>query len=634
MILSCNNISKSFGTDVIIKSCSFNIEDHEKAAIVGINGAGKSTLLKIITGIEPADTGLVTLAKDKTLGYLSQQQNLNSDNTIYDELLSVKHYILDMEAQLRSIENQMKSADDTALETLMKKYSDLNHEFELNNGYAYKSEITGVLKGLGFAEEDFTLNVNTLSGGQKTRVALGRLLLSKPDIILLDEPTNHLDMESISWLENYLLNYSGAVLIVAHDRYFLDKIVSKIIELDNGNATVFSGNYTDYASKKAILRNMQLKEYLNQQREIKHQEEVITKLKQFNREKSIKRAESREKMLNKMEFVDKPEILNDKMDIKLEPNVISGNDVLTVDNLTKGFDGTVLFDNICFQIKRGERVALIGSNGTGKTTILKLINGIIPADSGSIYLGAKVNIGYYDQEHHVLDPDKTIFDEIRDAYPDLNNTQIRNTLAAFLFTNEDVFKYIKDLSGGERGRVSLAKLMLSNANFLILDEPTNHLDITSKEILENALNSYTGTVLFVSHDRYFINSTATRIIELANKTVVNYIGNYDYYLEKKDILGAKPITNNTSKSSSSAISKLNWQEEKVKQAQQKKIKNEIKRTEERMALIEAEIEELDNMYADPAISSDTAKLMEIHTRKEALSKELDELYDKWGELTL
>lgn len=634
MILSCNNISKSFGTDVIIKSCSFNIEDHEKAAIVGINGAGKSTLLKIITGIEPADTGLVTLAKDKTLGYLSQQQNLNSDNTIYDELLSVKQYILDMEAQLRSIENQMKSADDTALETLMKKYSDLNHEFELNNGYAYKSEITGVLKGLGFAEEDFTLNVNTLSGGQKTRVALGRLLLSKPDIILLDEPTNHLDMESISWLENYLLNYSGAVLIVAHDRYFLDKIVSKIIELDNGNATVFSGNYTDYASKKAILRNMQLKEYLNQQREIKHQEEAITKLKQFNREKSIKRAESREKMLNKMEFVDKPEILNDKMDIKLEPNVISGNDVLTVDNLTKGFDGTVLFDNICFQIKRGERVALIGSNGTGKTTILKLINGIIPADSGSIYLGAKVNIGYYDQEHHVLDPDKTIFDEIRDAYPDLNNTQIRNTLAAFLFTNEDVFKYIKDLSGGERGRVSLAKLMLSNANFLILDEPTNHLDITSKEILENALNSYTGTVLFVSHDRYFINSTATRIIELANKTVVNYIGNYDYYLEKKDILGAKPITNNISKSSSSAISKLNWQEEKVKQAQQKKIKNEIKRTEERMALIEAEIEELDNMYADPAISSDTAKLMEIHTRKEALSKELDELYDKWGELTL
>lgn len=576
MILSCNNISKSFGTDVIIKSCSFNIEDHEKAAIVGINGAGKSTLLKIITGIEPADTGLVTLAKDKTLGYLAQQQNLGSDNTIYDELLSVKQYILDMEKELRSIEKRMNTADGDELENLMKKYSDLNHRFEMENGYAYKSEITGVLKGLGFSEEDFTLNVNTLSGGQKTRVALGRLLLAKPDIILLDEPTNHLDMESIRWLENYLLNYNGAVLIVAHDRYFLDKIVSKIIELDNGVATVFSGNYTDYAAKKAILRNMKLKEYLNQQREIKHQEDVITKLKQFNREKSIKRAESREKMLDKIEIVDKPQELNDKMNIKLEPNVVSGNDVLTISGLSKSFDDVTLFDNIDIEIKRGERVALIGNNGTGKTTILKLINGIIEPDSGSIYLGAKVNIGYYDQEHHVLDPDKTIFDEIRDAYPDLNNTQIRNTLAAFLFTNEDVFKYIRDLSGGEKGRVSLAKLMLSNANFLILDEPTNHLDIVSKEILENALNNYTGTVLFVSHDRYFINAAATRIIELSNKTVVNYIGNYDYYLEKRDILSAKPINTVSSAdiehAKKAADSKASWQEEKVKQAQLKKIK--------------------------------------------------------------
>ena len=637
MILSCNNISKSFGTDVIIKSCSFNIEDHEKAAIVGINGAGKSTLLKIITGIEPADTGLVTLAKDKTLGYLAQQQNLGSDNTIYDELLSVKQYILDMEKELRSIEKRMNTADGDELENLMKKYSDLNHRFEMENGYAYKSVITGVLKGLGFSEEDFTLNVNTLSGGQKTRVALGRLLLAKPDIILLDEPTNHLDMESIRWLENYLLNYNGAVLIVAHDRYFLDKIVSKIIELDNGVATVFSGNYTDYAAKKAILRNMKLKEYLNQQREIKHQEDVITKLKQFNREKSIKRAESREKMLDKIEIIDKPQELNDKMNIKLEPNVVSGNDVLTISGLSKSFDDVTLFDNIDIEIKRGERVALIGNNGTGKTTILKLINGIIEPDSGSIYLGAKVNIGYYDQEHHVLDPDKTIFDEIRDAYPDLNNTQIRNTLAAFLFTNEDVFKYIRDLSGGEKGRVSLAKLMLSNANFLILDEPTNHLDIVSKEILENALNNYTGTVLFVSHDRYFINAAATRIIELSNKTVVNYIGNYDYYLEKRDILSAKPINTVSSAdiehAKKAADSKASWQEEKVKQAQLKKIKNELKRTEERIANIEERIDKLDNMYADPAISSDTAKLMEIHTEKEELSKELDKLYDRWGELT-
>ena len=635
MILSCNNISKSFGTDIIIKSCSFNIEDHEKAAIVGINGAGKSTLLKIITGEEPADTGIVTLAKDKTLGYLAQQQDLQSDRSIYDELLSVKQYILDMESELRRIEAAMNSASGDELEALMNRYTNLNHEFEMNNGYAYKSEITGVLKGLGFTEEDFSLHVNTLSGGQKTRVSLGKLLLSKPDIIMLDEPTNHLDMESISWLENYLLNYNGAVLIVAHDRYFLDKIVSKIIEIDNGDCTVFSGNYTDYASKKAILRNMKLKEYLNQQRDIKHQEEVIAKLKQFNREKSIKRAESREKMLDKMEVVDKPVELNAKMNIQLEPSVVSGNDVLTVTDLTKSFDGNTLFNNINFDIKRGERVALIGNNGTGKTTILKLINGIIQPDSGSIYLGAKVAIGYYDQEHHVLDPDKTLFQEIQDAYPDLNNTQIRNTLAAFLFTDDDVFKYIRDLSGGERGRVSLAKLMLSNANLLILDEPTNHLDIVSKEILENALNSYTGTVLYVSHDRYFINATATRIIELTNQNIVNYIGNYDYYLEKRDILTTKTFPATTGSSSADTAvkdSKISWQQSREEQNRLKKRKNEIKRTEERISVVEKRLSAIDAEYSDPSIGSNTARLMELHNESAGLQKELDELYEHWDSL--
>ncbi len=635
MILSCNNISKSFGTDIIIKSCSFNIEDHEKAAIVGINGAGKSTLLKIITGEEPADTGIVTLAKDKTLGYLAQQQDLQSDRSIYDELLSVKQYILDMESELRRIEAAMNSASGDELEALMNRYTNLNHEFEMNNGYAYKSEITGVLKGLGFTEEDFSLHVNTLSGGQKTRVSLGKLLLSKPDIIMLDEPTNHLDMESISWLENYLLNYNGAVLIVAHDRYFLDKIVSKIIEIDNGDCTVFSGNYTDYASKKAILRNMKLKEYLNQQRDIKHQEAVIAKLKQFNREKSIKRAESREKMLDKMEVVDKPVELNAKMNIQLEPSVVSGNDVLTVTDLTKSFDGNTLFNNINFDIKRGERVALIGNNGTGKTTILKLINGIIQPDSGSIYLGAKVAIGYYDQEHHVLDPDKTLFQEIQDAYPDLNNTQIRNTLAAFLFTDDDVFKYIRDLSGGERGRVSLAKLMLSNANLLILDEPTNHLDIVSKEILENALNSYTGTVLYVSHDRYFINATATRIIELTNQNIVNYIGNYDYYLEKRDILTTKTFPATTGSSSADTAvkdSKISWQQSREEQNRLKKRKNEIKRTEERISVVEERLAAIDAEYSDPSIGSNTARLMELHNESAGLQKELDELYEHWDSL--
>ncbi|MFR7569459.1 MAG: ribosomal protection-like ABC-F family protein [Lachnospira sp.] len=643
MILSCNNITKTFGTDTILSDCSFHIEEREKAAIVGPNGAGKSTLLKIIMGRLPADDGTVTISKDKTLGYLAQHQNLSSDGTIYDELLSVKKDIIALEEKIRETEQQMKNATGEQLDTLLDQYTKMNHQFELENGYAYQSEIVGVLKGLGFTEDDFSLPVNTLSGGQKTRVALGKLLLSKPDIILLDEPTNHLDMESIRWLENYLLGYNGSVIIVAHDRYFLDRIVTKIIEIENTHMTVFSGNYTAYADKKKILRNMQLKEYLNQQREIKHQQEVITKLKQFNREKSIKRAESREKMLDKLEVVDKPAEINDKMNIELNPSVISGNDVLSVSHLSKAFDDNTLFTDISFDIKRGERVALIGNNGTGKTTILKIINDILPADSGEIKLGSKVTIGYYDQEHHVLDPDKTLFDELQDAYPDLNNTQIRNTLAAFLFTNDDVFKYIRDLSGGERGRVSLAKLMLSNANFLILDEPTNHLDMVSKEILENALNSYTGTVLYVSHDRYFINTTATRIIELVGQTTVNYIGNYDYYIEKKDALTAAALAGKPADSSSAVSAaqknaqkesaKADWKQSKEEQALLKKKKNELKKTEERITVIEDRLKAIEEESALPEVCTDTARLLELHKESTKLSEELDTLYEKWEELS-
>ena len=643
MILSCNNITKTFGTDAILSDCSFHIEEREKAAIVGPNGAGKSTLLKIIMGRLPADDGTVTISKDKTLGYLAQHQNLSSDGTIYDELLSVKKDIIALEEKIREPEQQLKNATGEQLDTLLDQYTKMNHQFELENGYAYQSEIVGVLKGLGFTEDDFSLPVNTLSGGQKTRVALGKLLLSKPDIILLDEPTNHLDMESIRWLENYLLGYNGSVIIVAHDRYFLDRIVTKIIEIENTHVTVFSGNYTAYADKKKILRNMQLKEYLNQQREIKHQQEVITKLKQFNREKSIKRAESREKMLDKLEVVDKPAEINDKMNIELNPSVISGNDVLSVSHLSKAFDDNTLFTDISFDIKRGERVALIGNNGTGKTTILKIINDILPADSGEIKLGSKVTIGYYDQEHHVLDPDKTLFDELQDAYPDLNNTQIRNTLAAFLFTNDDVFKYIRDLSGGERGRVSLAKLMLSNANFLILDEPTNHLDMVSKEILENALNSYTGTVLYVSHDRYFINTTATRIIELVGQTTVNYIGNYDYYIEKKDALTAAALAGKPADSSSAVSAaqknaqkesaKADWKQSKEEQALLKKKKNELKKTEERITVIEDRLKAIEEESALPEVCTDTARLLELHKESTKLSEELDTLYEKWEELS-
>ncbi len=655
MILSCSHIEKAFGTDQIIKDCSFHIEEREKAAIIGINGAGKSTLLKIIVGEIPADSGTVTISKDTTLGYLAQHQSLNSDNTILEEVMTTKQNIIDMETELRSIENAMNSVEGEALESLLNKYSRLNHEFEMQNGYAYKSEVIGVLKGLGFGEEDFPLPVNTLSGGQKTRIALSKLLLTKPDIILLDEPTNHLDMESIAWLENYLSGYNGSVVIVAHDRYFLDKIVTKIIEIDNADVTVFSGDYTDYAAKKAVIRNMKLKEYLNQQRDIQHQEAVIAKLKQFNREKSIKRAESREKMLNKIERVEKPVELNDKMNITLEPNIVSGNDVLTVSGLTKAFDGNTLFSDISFEIKRGERVALIGSNGTGKTTILKLINGLISAESGTISLGTNVTIGYYDQEHHVLNPDKTLFDELQDTYPDLNNTQIRNTLAAFLFTGDDVFKLVRELSGGERGRVSLAKLMLSNANFLILDEPTNHLDIVSKEILENALNNYTGTVLYVSHDRYFINTTATRIIELTHQSVLNYIGNYDYYIEKRNdvyaasgfgiqnafggfgggngytgIAGSGTSTGSTSTASDS---KRSWQQSKEEQARARKIKNELQRTEEKISAMEERLREIDNESALPEVCSNTSRLMELHNERTELDSELELLYEKWEELS-
>lgn len=668
MILSCSNISKSFGTDSVLKHVSFHIEEREKAAVVGINGAGKSTLLKIIVGELAPDEGSVVIAKGKTLGYLAQHQDLDSGRTIYDELLEMKRPIIEMEERLRTLEINMKRSQGEELESLYQTYSRLSHEFELANGYAWKSEITGVLKGLGFLEEEFSKPVSTLSGGQKTRVSLGKLLLSKPDIILLDEPTNHLDMESIAWLENYLLNYQGTVVIVAHDRYFLDRVVTKVVELDNGSSTVFQGNYSAYSEKKAMLRASILKAYLNQQQEIKHQEEVITKLRSFNREKSIKRAESREKLLNKIERIEKPTEVNDAMNITLEPDIVSGNDVLTVRGLTKGFDGQTLFSNVDFEIKRGERIAIIGNNGTGKTTILKIINGILAADAGEIRLGSRVHIGYYDQEHHVLHSEKTLFQELSDTYPNMNNTQIRNVLAAFLFTGDDVFKLIGDLSGGEKGRVSLAKLMLSEANFLILDEPTNHLDITSKEILENALTHYTGTVLYVSHDRYFINKTATRILDLTHNTLVNYIGNYDYYLEKRDTMeqlfsssptvSSKPSENSSqtaafaasgpvkaaslpwsgdrgsasSSDSGNSSGKTDWKQQKEEQARLRKRQNELKKTEDAIHQLETRDGEIDALLCREDIFSDVAKLMELNAEKQSIAAQLEELYEKWEEL--
>lgn len=634
MILACQNISKSFGTDEIIQHASFHVEAYEKAAIVGINGAGKTTLLRIIMGEIPADQGEVVLAKDKTIGYLPQNPDVSGNHTIYEEVLSAKEALISMEEKLREMESKMNQYQGQELEDFMESYNRLNHEFELQGGYSYQSEIVGVLKGLGFSEEEFGKHMQELSGGQRTRVCLGKLLVTKPDVILLDEPTNHLDINSIAWLETFLLNYKGAVVIVSHDRYFLDKVVSKVIELDRTKVSVFQGNYSDYAQKRAQVREAQLKQYYNQQREIKHQEEVIAKLKSFNREKSIKRAESREKMLDKIERLEKPTEENTDIHLHLEPRIVSGNDVLSVEHLAKAYPNQQLFSDISFEIKRGERVALIGDNGTGKTTILKIINDMIKADGGVVKLGTNVNIGYYDQEHQVLHKEKNLMEEISDAYPNLTNTEIRNVLAAFLFTGDEVFKQIADLSGGEKGRVSLAKLMLSEANFLILDEPTNHLDITSKEILEQALNSYTGTVLFVSHDRYFINKTATRILNLTGETIVNYIGNYDYYMEKcKELtqiyVGKKE---NEVKAETESSNKLDWKQQKEEQARLRKIENERKRTEEKIEELETHISELEESFSKEEIATNSAKLQEVHEEYAKCQQELEALYEKWETL--
>ena len=651
MILSCQNISKSFIENKVLENVSFHIEDYDHAAIVGINGAGKTTLLRILVGELQPDEGSVTLSKNKTVGYLAQDDAVDSSNTIYKELLSVKQHLLDLELRIRQCEAAMHSARDPELESLMNRYANFTHAFEADGGYTYKSEVTGVLKGLGFTGNDFDKSISTLSGGQKTRVALSKLLLKNPDLIILDEPTNHLDMNSITWLETYLVNYKGAVIVVSHDRCFLNRITNRIIEIDQTKATVFTGNYSDYAVKKEQLRTAAMHAYLNQQREIRHQEAVIEKLRSFNREKSIKRAQSREKMLDKIELLDKPTETRADMHIRLTPRKQSGNDVLTVENLGKSFGALSLFEHIDLEIKRGEHVAVIGDNGTGKTTLLKILNGLLTPDQGRFRLGVNVEIGYYDQEHHVLHGKKTLFEEISDDYPTLNNTEIRNLLAAFLFTGDDVFKRIEDLSGGERGRVSLAKLMLSNANFLILDEPTNHLDIVSKEILEDALNNYEGTVLYVSHDRYFINRTAHRILDLEAQRFVNYIGNYDYYLEKHGAaasaglaLGSSSDTlrdtvsdkNRTAEDGAASApqsriteSKLDWQAKKEEQARLRKKENDLKKCEERIAALEMRNREIDLCMSDPSIATQAAKLQEFASEQNLIMTELETLYAKW-----
>ena len=637
LILTATNISKSFGSNEIIKDANFLVNEHEKVAIVGVNGAGKTTLLKILTGEEHADSGNVILAKDAKLGYLRQINNVDSKLSIIDELYTVIEHILSMEKRMLDMQEQMQHLSGEALEELYSSYTALTHNYELMDGYAAKSKVTGILKGLGFNENEFDRKINTLSGGQKTRVFLAKLLLEEPDIILLDEPTNHLDLRSIEWLESYLLNYKGAVIIVSHDRYFLDKIVSKVIDIENSTVYMYTGNYSDFSAKKQMLLDAKMKEYLNQQQEIKHQEAVISKLKQFNREKSIKRAESRQKRLEKIERVEAPQTHIENMRLSLDISKESGKDVLSVNNLSKSFDEKHLFSNINFEIKRGERVAIIGDNGTGKTTLLKIINGLLSPDSGEVIYGSNVAIAYYDQEHQVLHMDKTLFDEISDTYPEMTNTQIRNILAAFLFTGEDVYKKIGDLSGGERGRVSLVKLMLSKANFLLLDEPTNHLDILSKDVLESALNSFPGTICYVSHDRYFINKTATRILDLTGNRLLNYIGNYDYYIEKREAVeGAANLISNESKEKSVEISdsKQEWIENKTAQAQKKKLSNAVNKCEKEIEKLEEKLGLIDDEFSNPEISSNVGKLMELQKEKSSLEEKLEKLMNEWEELTL
>lgn len=664
MILSVHHISKAFLEKQVLSDVTFHLEKGDRAAIVGINGAGKSTLLKIIIGEETPDEGTVAISREATWGYLAQTQNLTTDHTIYEELLTVKKDVVEMEQKLAVDEKLMEKLTGKELEDLVTEYNDLLHRYQQENGYAYKGEITGVLRGLGFAEEEFSQKISTLSGGQKTRVALAKLLLEKPDILMLDEPTNHLDIGSIRWLETYLSNYRGTVLVVSHDRYFLDRTVTKIIEIENCRAIEFPGNYSWYAERKKALREEQRHQYLNNQAQIKHQEEVIAKLRQFNREKSIKRAESREKMLNKMERVEKPIEIRDDMNLTFRPCIRSGRDVMEVRHLSKSFDNKLLFRDISYDIHRGEHVAIIGNNGTGKSTMLKMIMGQVKPDEGAIRFGTNVHIGYYDQEHHVLHDDNTLFEEIADEHPDMNNTEIRSLLASFLFTGEDVFKYIRDLSGGEKGRVSLAKLMLSEANFLILDEPTNHLDMVSKEVLENALNHYEGTVLYVSHDRYFINHTASRILSLTKKLMLDYpghggdeapakyIGNYDFYLEKSAQVEDSLISQEKKRvneetgggyqeetfapsgkaQETPSDGADSWQRQKEEQKEQRKLANALKKVEDRISVLEKENADIDERMADPAIGTDLPKLEDLQKKKDANDEELSSLYDQWEKL--
>ena len=636
MLLNVSHIFKSFGEDGIIKDATFTVDEGSKVAIVGNNGTGKSTLLKIIVGDLPADSGEVTLKKDATMGYLAQYQEDSFGSSILDTVLSAREDLLSMEKRLSDMEMEMSNLDSKDAATFMENYHKLQHQFDLLGGYTFRSEAVGILKGLGFEGDDLNKSMNELSGGQKTRVSLGRLLASSPDLLLLDEPINHLDLNSIVWLEGYLSSYKGAVVIVAHDRYFLDKIVDHVVDLSYGRTSVYTGNYTAFSEQKALYQLTYERSYEKQQKEIEHQKAVIEKLQSFNREKSIKRAESRKKMLDKIDIMDAPDKDMPRMRLTLEVEKESGKDVLDFSHVTKSYDDKNIFTDLSFEVHKGDRIAILGDNGTGKTTILKCINGLTDFESGEIRFGANVTVGYYDQEQQGLTESNTIFSELHDAYPYLTETQVRNTLAAFMFTEDDVFKRISELSGGERGRVSLAKLMLSKSNLLILDEPTNHLDMDSKEMLEEALNEYDGTLLYVSHDRYFVNRTANMILELSDGHFTKYLGNYDDYIAKKEQLSAANVvsTQESVADSNATAAKLDFKEQKRIEAEKRKLQNKISKIEEEIEKLEEKKAKIQDEFLKPENMTNSAKLNELTAEQNEIDSKLEDLYSQWEELSL
>ena len=635
IVLSCNNLNKSFGIDSVLENVNFTVNECDKVGIIGVNGTGKTTLFKIISGIYGYDSGDIYTSKDCEIGYLEQNTNFHSENTILEEVLEVFKDVIDMEKYLRDLEHKISeessNINSIALEKLMNEYSNKLEEFSDMNGYGYKSEAKGVLKGLGFSDEDMNKPISILSGGEKTRVLLGNLLLKKPTLLLLDEPTNHLDSEAIEWLEIFLKQYKGTVILISHDRYFLDQVVNRIFEIHNKKLKTYKGNYSDFIKASAIEKELELKKFEDQQKDLKKQEESIERLKAFGREKHLKRARSKEKALAKIDVLDKPEAYRKKARIEFNPSVTSGNDVLQLRDISMGYGERILFKDLNLDIYRGEKVALIGANGIGKSTLFKIIMNEIAPLSGNIKFGTNVNVSYFHQEQKTLTLDNTIIDEIWEDNKHLTQTDLRSMLGAFLFEGEEVFKKISTLSGGERARVAILKLILSNANLLLLDEPTNHLDIDSKEVLEEALSGYTGTIFTISHDRYFLNTVVDKVLVLDENGITEYLGNYDYYIEKK-----KQVQEMNNVEVMEEKTKTQLKEEKKKEREQREAekKNRVKRQniEKEIEETEAKIEEMDILLCQEEVYSNPEKSKDVSQQKASLEEKLSALYEEWESL--